>query len=90
MSIIHENIPVDMDNWYIKFQCNTRPHPNECSGSDLDGDIYFVCWDPELIPRQQEEPMDYSPAQSKQLDRDVTIEVLLCFPILRYLIVALH
>ncbi|KAI3734100.1 hypothetical protein L6452_13562 [Arctium lappa] len=51
-----------------------RPHPNECSGSDLDGDIYFVCWDPDLIPPRQIEPMDYTPAPSMQLDHDVTIE----------------
>ncbi|XP_041014135.1 RNA-dependent RNA polymerase 1-like [Juglans microcarpa x Juglans regia] len=55
-------------------QKGLRPHPNECSGSDLDGDIYFVCWDPELIPPRQNEPMDYSPAKSMQLDHDVTIE----------------
>uniref|UniRef100_A0A7N0TG81 RNA-dependent RNA polymerase n=1 Tax=Kalanchoe fedtschenkoi TaxID=63787 RepID=A0A7N0TG81_KALFE len=55
-------------------QCGVRPHPNECSGSDLDGDIYFVCWDPELIPPQQSPPMDYTPAPSKELDHDVTIE----------------
>ncbi|KAI3467228.1 hypothetical protein Pfo_023891 [Paulownia fortunei] len=51
-----------------------RPHPNECSGSDLDGDIYFVCWDPDLIPPRQESPMDYNPAPSTRLDHDVTIE----------------
>ncbi|KAJ9554107.1 hypothetical protein OSB04_018152 [Centaurea solstitialis] len=51
-----------------------RPHPNECSGSDLDGDIYFVCWDPDLIPPRQIEPMDYTPAPTMQLDHDVTIE----------------
>ncbi|XP_054809946.1 RNA-dependent RNA polymerase 1 [Prosopis cineraria] len=55
-------------------QKGSRPHPNECSGSDLDGDIYFVCWDPELIPPRQIEPMDYTPAQSIELDHDVTIE----------------
>ncbi|KAK4261810.1 hypothetical protein QN277_004759 [Acacia crassicarpa] len=55
-------------------QKGSRPHPNECSGSDLDGDIYFVCWDPELIPPHQKPPMDYTPAQSIQLDHDVMIE----------------
>ncbi|KAJ7954357.1 RNA-dependent RNA polymerase [Quillaja saponaria] len=55
-------------------QKGPRPHPNECSGSDLDGDIYFVCWDHELIPPQQIQPMDYTPAPSMELDHDVTIE----------------
>ncbi|BBG94600.1 hypothetical protein Prudu_002930 [Prunus dulcis] len=50
------------------------PHPNECSGSDLDGDIYFVCWDDELIPSRQIQPMDYTPAPTLALDHDVTIE----------------
>ncbi|KAL7000847.1 multidrug resistance protein [Sarracenia purpurea var. burkii] len=55
-------------------QKGMRPHPNECSGSDLDGDIYFVCWDPDLIPPREIPPMDYTPAPTKQLDHDVTIE----------------
>ncbi|KAI7995264.1 RNA-dependent RNA polymerase 1 [Camellia lanceoleosa] len=55
-------------------QRGSRPHPNECSGSDLDGDIYSVCWDPDLIPPQQVQPMDYTPAPSVPLDHDVTIE----------------
>ncbi|CAN6479814.1 unnamed protein product [Victoria cruziana] len=55
-------------------QKGERPHPNECSGSDLDGDLYFVCWDPALIPPRQIEPMDYDPAPPKVLDHDVSIE----------------
>ncbi|KAF9625250.1 hypothetical protein IFM89_020836 [Coptis chinensis] len=51
-----------------------RPHPNECSGSDLDGDIYFVSWDHELIPPRQIDPMDYTPEPTVTLDHDVTIE----------------
>ncbi|PPD73110.1 hypothetical protein GOBAR_DD29982 [Gossypium barbadense] len=52
-----------------------RPHPNECSGSDLDGDLYFVSWDEDLIPPCRYPPMDYGAAQSALLDHDVTIEV---------------
>nr|GMD26579.1 probable RNA-dependent RNA polymerase 1 [Ipomoea batatas] len=55
-------------------QKGNRPHPNECSGSDLDGDIYFVCWDPDLIPKRIVSPMDYTPAPVIQLDHDVTIQ----------------
>ncbi|RVW89216.1 RNA-dependent RNA polymerase 1 [Vitis vinifera] len=55
-------------------QKGMRPHPDECSGSDLDGDIYFVCWDHDLIPPRQINPMDYTPAPTKVLDHDVMIE----------------
>ena len=54
-----------------------RPHPNECSGSDLDGDIYFVTWDPVLVPPREVPPMEYTPAPTETLDHDVTIEVVL-------------
>jgi len=65
-------LSIDTDNLIS----NTRPHPNECSGSDLDGDIYFVCWDSELIPPQTIDPMEYDSAQPIVLDHDVEIEVL--------------
>ncbi|KAK9115806.1 hypothetical protein Sjap_014753 [Stephania japonica] len=55
-------------------QKGKRPHPNECSGSDLDGDVYFVSWDPELIPPRQIEPMDYTPTPTVVMDHDVEIE----------------
>ncbi|KAG6509953.1 probable RNA-dependent RNA polymerase 1 [Zingiber officinale] len=55
-------------------QKGKRPHPNECSGSDLDGDIYFVSWDPVLMPARMAEPMEYAPAPTMELDHDVTIE----------------
>lgn len=38
-----------------------RPQPDELSGSDLDGDRYFVCWEPSLIPQMTEEPLTYDP-----------------------------
>ncbi|KAF9625251.1 hypothetical protein IFM89_020837 [Coptis chinensis] len=55
-------------------QKGIRPHPNECSGSDLDGDIYFVSWDHELIPPREVEPMDYTPAPPAIVDHDVKLE----------------
>ncbi|KAJ8753360.1 hypothetical protein K2173_019759 [Erythroxylum novogranatense] len=55
-------------------QKGKRPHTNECSGSDLDGDVYFVCWDRQLIPPMQSQPMDYTPPPTIVLDHDVTIK----------------
>ena len=36
-----------------------RPHPNELSGSDLDGDEYFVCWEKSLMPQRDCEAAEY-------------------------------
>lgn len=58
-------------------QKGDRPHTNEASGSDLDGDLYFVTWDENLIPpsKRSWNPMDYSPQESKLLTRQVTTRV---------------
>ncbi|XP_042467926.1 probable RNA-dependent RNA polymerase 2 [Zingiber officinale] len=55
-------------------QKGKRPHPNECSGGDLDGDLYFVCWDENLIPPETDAPMDYTPTRPRIMDHDVKLE----------------
>jgi hypothetical protein len=57
-----------------------RPHPNECSGSDLDGDLYFLSWDEALIPASADNPMDYCPPGQVSLDHPVTVEASSLIP----------
>ncbi|KAF8400643.1 hypothetical protein HHK36_013942 [Tetracentron sinense] len=54
-------------------QKGDRPHSNEASGSDLDGDLYFVTWDENLIPPSKKSslPMEYAAVEAKKLPRPV-------------------
>ncbi|EXB88201.1 RNA-dependent RNA polymerase 6 [Morus notabilis] len=62
-------------------QKGDRPHANEASGSDLDGDLYFVTWDENLIPPSKKSwnPMQYDPAKPRTLPRDVTQKDIIDF-----------
>ena len=51
----------------------SRPHPDEMSGSDLDGDMYFVCWHSQMLPPgENKQPMNYEPKPKQVLHRAVT------------------
>ncbi|KAK3142358.1 hypothetical protein QOZ80_4BG0345500 [Eleusine coracana subsp. coracana] len=55
-------------------QRGERPHPNECSGGDLDGDLFFITWDDKLIPEKVDAPMDYAATRPRIMDHVVTLE----------------
>ena len=57
-----------------------RPHTDEMSGSDLDGDKYFVTWYEDLDPLgNNEEAMDFTSPKKKLLDRPVAVSDMIQF-----------
>ncbi|KXN84461.1 putative RNA-dependent RNA polymerase 1 [Leucoagaricus sp. SymC.cos] len=45
--------------------------PAMSSGGDLDGDEYFVCWDPDLVPTRAAESYDY-PGNKERTSKNIT------------------
>ncbi|OTA56830.1 RdRP-domain-containing protein, partial [Hypoxylon sp. EC38] len=57
-----------------------RDIPSMCSGGDLDGDDYFVVWDPQLMPEEWNYPsMKHDTLKPKEIARDVTVTDLISF-----------
>ncbi|KFK40016.1 rna-dependent rna polymerase 6 [Arabis alpina] len=78
---------VDVPQLHHMYDClifpqkGDRPHPDEASGSDLDGDLYFVAWDQQLIPpsRKSWPAMQYDAAEAKTLGRAVNHQDIIDF-----------
>ena len=51
---LHHNILLGYVNCVIFPKKGDPPVTSQISGSDLDGDNFFICWDQELIPENQE------------------------------------
>ncbi|KAH6648723.1 RNA dependent RNA polymerase-domain-containing protein [Truncatella angustata] len=73
---------VDVDNAQLKTLRNVLVFPADgdrdvasmCSGGDLDGDDYFIFWDPKLLPQEwNHPPMMHDAVQPKKAEKSVTI-----------------
>ena len=52
-----------LENVLVFSQRGARPESCLMSGGDLDGDLYFAIWKPELVPPMQDPPLDYTPSE---------------------------
>ncbi|KAL2827983.1 RNA dependent RNA polymerase-domain-containing protein [Aspergillus cavernicola] len=51
-----------------------RPAADQMSGGDLDGDTFFVCWDPDLVPSTLSEAARYPPGRQTVSFADITVD----------------
>ncbi|KAF2717260.1 RdRP-domain-containing protein [Polychaeton citri CBS 116435] len=63
-----------LSNVVVFSQHGTRDLPSQLSGGDLDGDLYNVIYDPDLVPPQTYIAGDYPRLQPVELTRDVELK----------------
>lgn len=63
-----------LSNVIIFSRHGQRDLPSQLSGGDLDGDIFNIIWDEEVMPQQTFSPADYPRVTPAELGREVTTE----------------
>lgn len=69
----------DLVDYIIYPTQGVRPHPEEIAGSDLDGDMYFVCWDEASIPSKSRMPYGYPTASEKLTSSRISRESIISY-----------
>lgn len=64
----------DLHNCIVFSQKGSRDLPSMLSGGDLDGDLYHIIYDEDLIPKSVEKPAAYLPIQAVDIGRTVTTD----------------
>ena len=49
-----------MTNVIVFPRCGAESEPSKMGGGDLDGDCFFIIWDPALIPDNEAPALDYT------------------------------
>jgi hypothetical protein len=63
-----------LHNVIVFSRSGSTPEPAKMSGGDLDGDIFFVIWDPALVPAREAAALDYAPpARPRALPGGVSV-----------------
>lgn len=64
---------------YVAFD-ESRTFSQEASGSDLDGDVYLITWNPDLIPTVRNfRPLEYEAPKPVTVEDRVTIDNIISF-----------
>ena len=47
-----------------------QPIPLQIASGDLDGDLYFICWDPQILSYVQAEPFSMTPLPETEMEEE--------------------
>lgn len=51
---------LSMHNVIVFPRTGTESEPSKMGGGDLDGDCFFIIWDPDLVPKEEAPALNYS------------------------------
>jgi hypothetical protein len=74
VDVPESNLLSALSNVIVFSQFGSRDLPSQLSGGDLDGDLYNVIYDSDLIPKTTYQAADYPRVTALSLDREVNAQ----------------